>query len=396
MKRYLLYLYCTFSCLQAFDEFLYPVETIIHNGQEKLCVLYQKNNTLEVWIWDPQDESTVKALLSSFNPASLTVLPDKSGFSFIDNDHIRIKYNDKRFPKSVPLYGPYDLTTLHWIDNQTFYFAAKERQHSNLFHATIEGDIFRLTVSNKNDYYSPQKIDETLFFIEKNSDNYYSIMEAQYPTQDLKQAAYSLKELDNFSNQAYEQDEKKNSSYRQYLNLETAQTLFTTDKIISFLKMISLTEGFFLEHPETINRDENTVAFNYWHLIKEDTQWKTTCLFNFTIPLYLIVAQRGKNRLYESILPLLPYYDQQSAMLYFVDYAAAKDVLNVFSYACLTKEKTQKTDCQFFGQSYFTPRAINQSLFCGGILIKQTRNDLNPHIEIDELGTQHFKFFKLN
>lgn len=396
MKRYLLYLCFTFSYVYAFDEFLYPVEVIVHNQKEKLCVLRQKKNELEVWLWDPQDESTVKALLSSFNPASLTVLPDKNGFSFIDNDHIRIKYNDKRFPKSVPLYGPYDLTTLHWIDNETFYFAAKERQHSNLFHATIEGDIFRLTVSNKKDYYCPQKIDETLFFIEKDSDNQYSIIQAKYPSEELKQAACSLKELDNFSNQAYEEYEKKNCLYHQYLNLETAQVLLTTDKIISFLKMISLTEGFFLEHPETINRDENTIAFNYWHLIKEDTQWKTNCLFNFTIPLYLIVAQRGKNRLYESILPLLPYYDQKSAMLYFVDYAAAKDVLNVFSYACLTKEKKQKTDCQFFGQSYFTPRAINQSLFCGGTLINQIRNDLNPHIEIDELGTQHFKFFKLN
>jgi hypothetical protein len=395
MKYFLWYLCFTFSWLHAFDEFLYPVQTIIHNGQEKLCVLYQKNSTLEVWLWDPEDESAIKGLLSSFNPASLTVLPEKNGFSFIDNDHIRIKYNDKRFPKSIPLYGPYDLTTLHWIDNETFYFAAKERQHNNLFHATIEGDIFRLTVSNQNDYFCPQKIDAILFFIEKNIDNYYSIMQIEYPLEVLKKATYSLKELNKFSDQVYE-DQLKTYSYHQYLDLKTAEKIFSSDKAISFLTMINQTEGFFLEHPEKINRDESTITFKYYKLFKNNNLWKTTFLFNFTVPIHLIVSKRGKNRLYESILPLLPYYDKENLTLYFVDYAAAKDVLNVFSYHCITEEKKQLTDCQFFSQSYFTPRAINQSLFCGGTLMKQIRNDLNPQIEIDEQGMQHFRFFKLN
>lgn len=387
-----------FQQVHAGEEFLYPVDTIVHEGIEKLCILHQKGNHLELWFWDPTDQSTVKGLLSSFTPAGLAVLPEKNAFSFIDNDRVRIKFVDKRSPKSLDLYGPYDLTTLHWIDTETFYFSAKERQHGNLFHATLGGDLFRLTLSDHNDYTYPQKIGETLFCVER-SDRYgYAIIKTDYPTKELHQQLRTVLNVSDFESRfrlALEQEGE--SGYKAYLDLKNAERLFcTTETSIAFLSMKDQNHGFFVEHPEVVDLGDETMKFRYMMLFFQEGAWQTTQLFEFTLPLHFILPKRGTTRLYESILPLLPSYDAHSKpQIYFLDYDHTLDGLNVFSYDLESGVITQKTTTQFFGQSYFTPRSIGNSLFCGGTVTHNFRNDKGPHINIDPSGTQYFTFLEL-
>lgn len=394
------YLYCfliSFKVAAHFEEFLYPVATIMHEEQEKCCVLHQKNDHLELWFWDPQNDHANKALLSAFTPAGLTVLPNKKAFSFIDHDRVRIKYVDKRSPRSIDLYGPYDLTTLFWIDNETFYFAAKERKHSNLFHATVEGDLFRLTVSNCNDYFYPQKIEDQLFFIEKSEEKGYCIAQIEYPIDELNKAQKKYRTID-LKTQMTEALQETENTYKPFLNLKNMEPIisFKDGQTIAFLQMLSTDYGFFLKHPETIHCKDDLMHFSYHSLFYKEGGWQTTELFNFTLPLHLLLPQRGRIRLYESILPLLPYYDKEEQCIYFVDYTLANDSLNVFSYHFEDQSIEQKTETHLFGQNYFTPRMVSGSLFCGGTVIHDRRSPQDPGIDIDTSGTQYFSLFKLS
>lgn len=377
------------------DEYLYPVDTIEHEGKEKLCVLHQKGDRLELWYWNPVTKQATKALLSSFTPAGLTVLPEKKGFSFIDHDRVRVKQVNKRSTKSIDFYGPYDLARIHWIDEKNFYFGAKERHHSNLFHATIDGDLYRLTVSNSHDYIYPQKVDEDFFFIERSDEYGYSIMRTPYPTQKLNYL------IDHDQHNVDLQTSLKNilndselPSYTPLLELENAKRIITTgSKTIAFLKMQTNERGFFIEHPEEADIKEETMNFVYHMFYKENNHWKTKRLFEFDLPLHLLVVKRGKVRLYESILPLLPYYDND--IIYFVSISQKTALLDVFAYHLVQGDIKQKTFSNRNGQNYFTPRLAGSSFFCGGSVLYEPRNFLPPYLDVDESGTEFFSFLEM-
>lgn len=380
----ILFLINTVFC---FEEFLYPVGTLIHEDQHKFCVVHQKGCHLELWFWNPTDQAAIKGLLSTFTPAGIKVVPNQKGFSFIDNDRLRIKMVDKRSPKSVDLFGPYDLTTVNWIDQHSFYFSAKERQHSNLFYATDAGDLVRLTVSNSVDYLYPQKIQNKLFFIEKQEEQ-YAIKTIEYPETEIEQYLEKLRVDDILDTQ--------HASYKAILPIEQAQTITHFEhKTIAFLQMHSEKLGFFIEHPELVNKQDETMLFGYYMLFHEAGSWSTKKLFDFSIPLYFLLPMRGKIRLYESILPLLPWYDHATEQVYFVDYDIKMDGLNVFVYTITDSLITQKTNLEFYGQSYFVPRLIDGRLFCGGTVVYDYKMRHGPHIAIDPAGVQYFEFEEL-
>jgi len=379
---------------QASEEYLYPVDTIEHEGQQKLCVLHQKGSRLELWFWSPETKEATKGLLSYFTPAGVTVLPNKKGFSFIDHDRVRVKSVNKRSPKSIDFYGPYDLTRIHWIDEKTFYFGAKERQHSNLFHATIDGDLYRLTVSNTNDYIYPQKVGEKLFFIERNAQLEYSILQAPYPSKKLAQLIeHDLYSAD-FQITTKPALGEEESPYQALIDFDAAERIVNMGtKTIAFLKMQTAKRGFFVEHPEIAERTQKSLPFSYHLLYKETEGWKTKKLFEFELPLHLLVVKKGRTRLYESILPLLPYYDNST--IYYVTLCPKTDSLDVFAYHLNSGAIEQKTFSERFEQNYFTPRIAGNSLFCGGSVCYDIRNVLAPSLDVDESGTEFFTFLGL-
>lgn len=396
------FLFSFFTSQAEYQEFVYPVDTIEHEEQEKLCILHQKGNTLELWFWNPQTQAATKALLSSFCPAGLTVLPNKKGFSFIDNDRIRVKQVNKRSPKSIDLYGPYDLTTIQWIDNTSFCFGAKERQHGNLFHATTEGELYRLTVSDTNEYFYPQKTEDELFFIEK-SEQGFSIKHTKYPMEEIKK--HSQEKQDNKTLQARMNSylEEKETAYQPYLDLDNSETVFLSSNTmnISFLKMISPEQGFFLEHCEQVERGDPSIHFSYYSFFKypslpstNNNAWNIKKLFTFTLPLHLLLPTRGKARLYESILPLLPFINKEK--IYFTSISPETQALDVFCYDLENETIEQKTFAFSPDQIYFTPRYCNNSLFSGGsILHDPMRTNISPRSDIDPSGTQIFSFVEI-
>ncbi len=378
------------NTVSAQNEFLYPLESIIEEGIEKMCVIHQKGSSLELSIWNPENNHSHKALLSSFTPAGVKVLPNKKSFSFIFNDKIRIKSLEKRSPRTLDFYGPYDITTIEWIDDQSCYFSAHERDHVNLFHATLEGDLYRLTNSTSLHYLYPQKVDNSLFLIARNADS-YSLMRTEYPTAKI----YNQCTLDKYKDTNVVEHMLKNETTEPitfsteqitFLNENTLESLLVKkDQALAFLTMTSCTSGFCIGYSDSIERAQDTMTFSYYRITCQP-EWALEELFTFNLPLHLILHKKGHTRLYESIIPLLPYYDVQTSSVYFVSLENEALGLDVYQYSLETHQKNLCLRSETPHKHYFTPRRFGNRLFCGGSITTDT-NTL-PTITLSSQGQE--------
>lgn len=382
---------------EPFRGYIYPVDTIYHDGILKMCVLYQKQNRLELFFWDPTTEKAILGLLSFFQPTSLTVLPNKEAFSFIDNDRIKIKYLSKRSPKAIDLYGPYNFTTVSWIDNENFYFSAKERRHYNLFHATIHGDLVRLTVSNTYHYLYPQKIDETLFFIEETTEGCVSIKKIQYPVELINAKLMRNKDVSlEEEMRTIMQQESNKSVYTPLLDIESASTLIALNATecqnssIAFLKMKSLIEGFFVSYITHIEPKQTTLILQYYRIYNHNNNWHKEFLFDFSIPLYLVLPTKKEITMSESIFPFLPFHTESS--IYFTYYNEDTDSLELYEYQNRSGSTKKVVASGYHKELFFAPRCIGQKIIHGGNVLE----DHKPGIYLKDDGYQYFAMPYIN
>jgi hypothetical protein len=389
--------FCAISC-----EFLYPVAVTEQDGKTKVYVLHQKSiSNIELWVWDPETKFCTKGLLSSYIPASLKILPSGDGFSFIDAGRIRIKKFDKRSPKSIDIYEPvYDISQLHWIDEQNFYLSAKKNNKFCIFHVHESGliktvlqdsgqDSQNLDSQGQNaqnldlqdvvcdfqnrDFMYPQKMGDSLFFIErvmaqgeyKKEHVSYKIFKTAYP--ELCNQARQLMDLvensDDFDYKTKKIQEFTDEFASQDLVKKNCRCLVDfKGSPIAFLSMITENEGFFLKHPESICKHDEIVTFECFSLKQGGDIWETKKIFSFSIPANLIL-EVPDTCLYESILPLLPkYYNNK---IYFVNFDTKDQNLNIFSYNLLDNQIEQKT-CLKTSQILFPPVFYGNIAFCGG------------------------------
>jgi hypothetical protein len=319
---------CFFSLICDAHDFKYPVAYcpksntlfIIHQQSQHSIELLTKNIK--------RDDVASKALSSFYIPVDLKVLPSEDGFSFIHNDMVHIKYFNKRSPKRIEFFWPlYGVNTIEWIDEKSFYFFAQEQHRFRIYQGTIHGDIKRIVSDDKKDALYPQKVDDYLFYIEREN-GYYRIIRTLY----------------------FLPCEK-----------ELVRTFENTE--IAFLHMISAKEGFFLEYFSKINFDAKTILFWYHHLIVDKYgRWHSEPLFSFSIPTYYLTD--SDDRLYESIIPFLPRYHH--GCLYYVDSQSSLTLgVHIFCYEIITKKIEQFTSGNKI--SYFAPLFIDSQMYIGTI-----------------------------
>ena len=370
--RWFIVLLFSFFCIKS-AEYSYPVNSI-HNGKT-ILVIYQKSlSHLELWLWDPINKHAECGLLSIFTPAGLQMLPDESGFSFVDNGIIRVKYFNKRSPKSFEFDEPiYGISLIHWIDNNTCYFNAKYHDYHALFQMNMQGVIDCLIKYDADCMY-PQKIDNDLFYIERRKKNdasldvlydcyTYHIMHALYPTI-LYDKRYSFNSDEQLEQCIYDIIEKKNLDSK--ISVGETETILETNYPLAFLHMISKKEGYVLEYPPFIETKCKMIKFTYHQIKLVDDYWLDTRLFSFMIPSTLLLSG-SSNQIYESIFPLIPRI--VSSMIYFVDasnhVSSCNSALDLFSYDLQTGLVSQVTHASD-NQYYFTPYVIDTHTFVGG------------------------------
>lgn len=346
-------LYFIVCCTLSAQEYVYPVAYIERDGNLELYIFYQKSlNHAELWSWDITTHVAHKALLSTFTPAGMKIMPHKNGFSFIDHDVIRIKYFDKRSPGRLEFETPlYNINVIEWIDDYSFYFYAREHKRYRIYEADRSCMSKILVSDDSYDCMYPQKINNDLFYIERDDTHNSRIM------------CISLS------------DDK--SSKTQILSMNSS---------LAFLTMISDHEGFFLEHPSLIDRYDKIIPFMYYHIHKVDDHWITTELFSFSIPAHYLM-NNSSSRLYESIMPFLPRLYQDHGFLYMdCEKTTTTEHVDIYYYDMQTGNHKKITDSSCVQRSYFAPLLIKDAVFYGGELNPDEESSRAPRMFFDADG----------
>jgi hypothetical protein len=319
--------YFLFFCthIKPATEYIYPVASL-SNG--RILYIHQHTPTdIKLLAWNPENNHTEPVLWSIFNPAAVQMLPNNSGFSFIDNGRLRIKLFEKRSPKAIdfdePLFG---INSLQWINEHSCCCSAQYNHNFALFELHDEGTLKVLAWQKGSDYLYPQKIDTQLFYIERcptQNITHYRIMHCTYPD---SQDAIMVVDFDTIP--------------------------------IIFLTMISDKQGFVLEHTKKIDNDDQITPFSYYQIKKQGDVWYKNLLFSFFLPTDLLIS--ADRQLYESILPLLPRLIDNK--IYFV---TCNDNLELYSFSLVT-QLVEKISLPAKKGHYFVPIQCGDKFYCGG------------------------------
>lgn len=227
-------------------EYIYPITTYIDNGQELVLFMHQTaTQETRFWSLNMQTHSYEQLLSSRYNPIGVILLPDNSGFSFLDNGLIKVKKFLKRSPQTIEIYEPlYNFGIPQWSNNNHCFFHAKEGNRFGIYQTDLDGQVSPIIKNQSYDYLYPQKVDNQLFFIAR----------------DLTGNCY-VKKLHDYATQNVEMQ-----------NIQD----FGHCNVIS-LSMINENEGFVIEHMPT---DDMQLTFNFYYF---DIRGKKI-LFTFYLP----------------------------------------------------------------------------------------------------------------
>ncbi len=309
-------------------EFMYPVA----NRDNILLYITQKSlNDISVCSYNLETE-TSDYVLSSCQPLGLQLLPDNTGFSFFDEGRIRIKYFQKRRIKNLSLARPLvNINSLHWIDSRRCFFSGKQKNRYKIFQMDMDGTLVCLKSQPHADCLYPQKIGDSLFYIERSKQKgrfTYQIMKSRY-----------------------------------YGASNESQVVCSFEHCaLMFLCMMSDGLGYVIEYPSHIPASYATIPCTCQSLEKIGSTWERARLFTFSIPVAMV--QGNKHELAESILPLLPRYYQDR--IDFVHYAA--DTLNIYRFIFHPKPHIQQCTYGTDGHHYFSPlRLTSGQTVYGGV-----------------------------
>jgi len=316
------------------EQFVYPVGGFDEGKQ--LMLIYQKSlDEVELWIWDTCHQNAIKGLSNFLTPANLRILPSGDGFSFIDKDYIKIKEFAKKSPQTLPIYEPITcFSHMNWINNNTFYFVAKQGDFFQIFQGDTQANIEQLTHELTDSIY-PNKINDTLFFIQKTSDKKFQIISKLWDPQTL----YSINTHHNISQ----------------------KLIYESHEQLCYLFMLSETEGFYLQIPHHKN-GQLSYEFSCYHLNYINNAWESNKLFDFEI---LSDYVTGSSRLYESIEPFLPNYTCKD-FIYYVSWSQSRNTFELYRYSIL--DDSQSLVNEFIhrnNRQIFAPYINGNKLYCG-------------------------------
>jgi hypothetical protein len=309
-------------------EYLYPVAQL---DDGRLCVIYQKNPAhIELWFWNPLTGQAISGLFTRYTPAGLHILPHSKDFSFIDHGLIKIKYYHMDIPQIIELKKPLShISLIHWIDDYNCYMHAKYGDQFGIYSISRSGtspcEVETIIQKNDRDFLYPQRVGSNFYYIEK------------YKNTRCFKSHYYIKELD------------ENKHERVILDFGK--------QAIAFLTMISDSQGFVIGHPQQIKEKKKNIIFTYYHLFKNNEEWYAKELFTFTLPLSLLL---GSDRLYESLLPLLPR--KIGDTIYFVSQTELSLAIFTYDYASQT---ITHVECKQ-NQMYFVPILTANGIYWGG------------------------------
>lgn len=350
-------IFCKFICC-ADQEFIYPV-TYFENRDSSITILLLHQRSLysvDLWLMNEKNKEAKKINLGFHLPSNLKLLPDLTGFSFFYKQKLCLKSFGKRNFKKIYFFEPiYDIGSIEWIDNLNCYFSAKKNNKFCIFQSNVKDQkiICIHKVENfENSSFEcmyPQRIENDLFYIERQTHENFRTKKLRYKIVKTNYDINSTKSIETIL-------DLKHSS-------------------IAFLKMNSRHDGYFIEHPNTIEKDEKTLLFTCHYFYKNNDQWQNEELFNFYLPSFYLF--NVNYRLYESILPFLPKYSSKK-IIFCSCHEEDDSKVDIYSYDLVKKYIEKKTNAQN-GQIFFSPIIIGDKVFYGTNFLKSnsTMNQIN-------------------
>ena len=363
MKKYIILIFCCLFEKNYAEQFIYPVADF--NDGKQLMVLYQKSlYNVELWMWDTTNQYAIKGLSSFLTPANLRVMPSGKGFSFIDQGYIKVKEFAKRSPKTLPIYEPIGLfSSMNWIDDETFYFVAREGDFFQIFQGDLQANIMRLTSESADALY-PQKINDKLFYMRRDMNGHIQIFEQPWDPMPIATSCES-------------------AEHRVSILKKSVQQL-------CFLHMISEEEGFYLQAPMK-KSDNNIYKFSCFHLTKNDRKkWVTEKIFTFQIPSKYLT---GPDQLYESLEPFLPNYNSLD-WVYFVTWDEDSDQFQLKKFDIYSKDSENIEIRNLYkkqNQQIFAPYIHHNIMHCGFIISEEEQRNSNSMRSVFEMDDVYFQ-----
>ena len=310
----ILYAMCAYSA-----EYIYPLTQCINNGQEVLLFMHQANNQeTRLWSLNRVTNRYEQLLSSQYNPVGVQLLPDMSGFSFLDNGLIKVKSFLKRSPKTIEIYEPIcNIGMVQWLDATTCFFHAKQGNRYGIYQVNLDGQLDVIIKNSACDYLYPQKFGKDLFFIKRDLADNHCVEKIVYPV--IQRVPISL---DNAMDRAQEDFEFVDNEVMHVQD-------FKKSNIINLL-MLNEHEGFLVEHLPMISANAASLSFKFYKLTC-DAQgiWNKKELFLFSLPTSLFLDKSTMLRdpmsaLFPRIVPEGIYFislqeDTKTVCLYLYD-----------------------------------------------------------------------------
>ncbi len=162
----------------ASGQIIYPIAS---DGQKIYTIYYNNNERKEIWAFDFQKKEACKSLFSCHTPSAVKLLPNLAGFSFIQENQLKVKYFHKRSPKTVDFnLSLNDLHSVEWLDLCQCFFSAR-RLHKNLIMIgeINQAEIHVIMEDCFGDALFPKKIEDDLFYVRRVNER-YSVIKTKF------------------------------------------------------------------------------------------------------------------------------------------------------------------------------------------------------------------------
>lgn len=342
LKKLVLFCFLIFkTSLILSDEYLYP---IVNLDNETILMMHQKSlDDLDLLSLNTKTNSTQKLLSSLYLPAHVKIIPGKTHYSFIDRGRIYIKDFSKRTPRVLDIYQPIcDIQSLQWVSSHECVFSAKYKNHYKLFMYDISkdgGTLYTLCrLDDQINYIFPSIVDKDIFcLIQMDSYEFYNIGKLSWNPIIFEQSLSS-------------QDQKN------ILEISPVQHANS----LCFLHMKDRNSGYVLE---IVEHNHESKLFTFGCCKIDLTTNQMSRLFEFKIPEDFIIGIEDV-RFFESLYPLLPYYNQHE--IYFTSYDQESDKLKLYLFNQHSQEIFLHPITKGIENKHiFAPLLVNDFLYFG-------------------------------
>ena len=341
-----LYSVALFSGSTASQAYIYPVA---YNDSSSIIVAQQyESGKLRLITWNPSAQFADLMLPGYYYPVETSMLPDRSGIGFIDNDRLRIKYFNKRsattYDVPYPLCG---LNSLAWAGSHNLFFTARYHDRYALCYIALNKLCFvHIMADKQSDYLSPSYIDDNLIYIKRTKTDH----EISYRIQMINQVSTYYKEVTTFEDDL--------TFVSPPCNTQTIAYFGSTP--ITHAHMQRKNFGWVIGLPADMNTQHLTFTC-YIVQCNQEGIWTHIPIFVFSIPRSMLLSDDLSQKLSESLRPLLPRFIRGA--LYFCS-AHEGGFLRIYRYDLSSTTIECLTSPQIQGH-LFAPLDLGSMVICG-------------------------------